>query len=58
MAEKEEKLWFFENEENIDVKIDKMERAGKLSRQKKSTKKASKHAEELYIPPEVDAKRN
>lgn len=57
MAEKEEKLWFFENEDQIDLKI---QRNTSSSTQDKTyePKKAGRQIDTSYVPPEVGAKRN
>lgn len=52
LQEKEQKLWFFENEENIELAIEESSAALRH----KPTKK--KKIEEDYVPPEVTAKRN
>ncbi|XP_072942231.1 uncharacterized protein [Epargyreus clarus] len=52
MKEQEQKLWFFENEEEIDLEIEnksKLEDASAQNDQKK--------ADETYIPPEILPKR-
>lgn len=57
MREREKRLWFFENEEEVDLKLDAIEKSGVL-RVKELTKKEQKALDDAYIPPEVDAKRN
>ncbi|XP_022829092.1 28S ribosomal protein S27, mitochondrial, partial [Spodoptera litura] len=48
MAEQEQKLWFFENEDKIDLEIEEKE---KLVDKTVTKKKASKTTDENYIPP-------
>ncbi|XP_031638266.1 uncharacterized protein LOC116350573 [Contarinia nasturtii] len=55
MSEQEEKLWFFDNEEKIDLQLEKI--SGDHT-EKKVYGREKKTAETSYIPPEVDAKRN
>ncbi|KAJ8919449.1 hypothetical protein NQ315_016549 [Exocentrus adspersus] len=52
LKEKETKLWFFSNEEQIELEIE----AKHGSRPK--SEKATKVDEEGYVPPEVQSKRN
>lgn len=54
LKEKEEKLWFFENEENIELQIEEGE-AELIP--VKTTKTKGKAQDETYIPPEVKARR-
>lgn len=54
LKEKEEKLWFFENEEKIELQIEEGE-AELIPI--KTTKTKGKVEEETYIPPEVRARR-
>lgn len=51
MSKTEEKLWFFENEEKINIKIERAEVRNKQN--KKDTDKSAKSVEDSYIPPEV-----
>lgn len=50
MSQKEERLWFFENEDQIDLKIEQNE---ETIRNLPQPKKQSKAVDENYIPPEV-----
>lgn len=50
IAQKEERLWFFENEDKIDLKIEENEELLKTRPQRETKSKA---ADENYIPPEV-----
>lgn len=54
MQEQEQKLWFFENEDKIDLEIEEKE---KLVDKTVTKKKASKTTDEDYIPPEILPKR-
>lgn len=54
MQEQEQKLWFFENEDKIDLEIEEKE---KLVDKTVTKKKASKSTDEDYIPPEILPKR-
>lgn len=54
MAEEEQKLWFFENEEKIDLQIEEKE---KLEDKSVTKKKALEKSDENYIPPEILPKR-
>ncbi|XP_063530398.1 uncharacterized protein LOC134741521 [Cydia strobilella] len=54
MAEEEQKLWFFENEENIDLQIEEKE---KLEDKSVTKKKNLEKSDENYIPPEILPKR-
>lgn len=56
MTEQEEKLWFFENESQIDLELEKI--SSVVKKAKKVSKRQQKVFDESYIPPEVDAKRN
>lgn len=58
MAEKEERLWFFENEDQIDVEIEKNESVTAREKSERVTKVKSKEIDASYVPPEVGAKRN
>lgn len=59
MAEKEERLWFFENEDKMDVELEKAELRAKEDAANAKTKKTkAKKNDESYVPPEVGAKRN
>lgn len=51
LSEKEERLWFFENEDKVDVKIEQNEEIMRQLPQLKEKKE--KTADENYIPPEV-----
>lgn len=59
MNEREKRLWFFENEDNIDLRIEAIEK-GRPRVNAKKQRKALKNneADTTYVPPEVDAKRN
>lgn len=50
LNEQEQKLWFFENEDAIDLQIEEKEELVEKPTDKKST---SKKADEDYIPPEI-----
>lgn len=52
MQEQEQKLWFFENEEEIDLEIEK-----KAQLEDASAQSDQKKADEAYIPPEILPKR-
>ncbi|XP_047989412.1 uncharacterized protein LOC125228779 [Leguminivora glycinivorella] len=54
MAEEEQKLWFFENEEKIDLQIEEKE---KLEDKSVTKKEALEKSDENYIPPEILPKR-
>lgn len=54
MKDEEQKLWFFENEEKIDLQIEEKE---KLVDKTVVTKKTLKDTDENYIPPEILPKR-
>lgn len=58
MSEQEERLWFFENEENIDLQINKLERGGAFTEKRLTKKISAKNIDDAYIPPEVGVKRN
>lgn len=57
MNEQEEKLWFFENEEKIDLELEKI---SKVAKQTKTTisRRQQKLIDDAYIPPEVEWTRN
>lgn len=55
MSEQEEKLWFFDNEEQIDVQLEKISSEVK---EKKLTRRQQKAIDDAYIPPEIKATRN
>lgn len=52
MEEKEEHLWFFENEEKIDLAIERNEAILKAKPEQKKAKKIKPEDEE-YIPPQA-----
>lgn len=54
LKEEEQKLWFFENEESIDLEIEEKD---KLESENRKQMKASKESDENYIPPEILPKR-
>lgn len=54
MKEQEQKLWFFENEDQVDLQIEEKE---KLVDKSVSKKRATKSSDENYIPPEIRPKR-
>ncbi|KAJ0179294.1 hypothetical protein K1T71_005006 [Dendrolimus kikuchii] len=54
MKDEEQKLWFFENEEKIDLQIEEKE---KLIDKTVTTKKTSKDTDDNYVPPEILPKR-
>lgn len=54
MKEEEQKLWFFENEDKIDLEIEEKE---KLVDKSTSKKTATKTSDDNYIPPEILPKR-
>lgn len=54
LKEQEQQLWFFENEEAIDLEIEEKEKLEEKSPEKKSVAKKS---DENYIPPEILPKR-
>lgn len=56
MKKEEQKLWFFENEDNLDLDIE-----GKRVFYRKKwlgKRKEPRVVDENYIPPDVDARRN
>lgn len=55
MQIEEQKLWFFENEENIDLQIEEKEKLEDTSSVKQ--KMSKKKDDEDYIPPEILPKR-
>lgn len=56
MQEREELLWFFENEDKIDLEIEK--RGEHEVKQVKLSRGQQKKIDESYVPPEVKASRN
>lgn len=54
LQEEEQKLWFFENEEKIDLQIEDKE---KLVDKTQTKKKVLTAIDENYIPPEILPKR-
>lgn len=58
MAEKEERLWFFENEDKIDLEIEKNELEAASKRTTHVAKVNTKDIDATYVPPEVGVKRN
>lgn len=56
MQAEEKKLWFFDNEDKIDLEID----GKKVFYPKRwfGKKKSPRVVDEHYIPPDVDARRN
>lgn len=58
MNEKEEKLWFFENEVKIDLELEKLESDRVEVKAKKLSRAQRKLVDDAYVPPEVDASRN
>lgn len=56
MKDREERLWFFDNEDEIDLELEK--RAQHATKVEKISKRQQKIIDDAYIPPEVDAKRN
>ncbi|KAJ8724975.1 hypothetical protein PYW07_015933 [Mythimna separata] len=54
MKDQEQKLWFFENEDQIDLQIEEKE---KLVDKTVLKKTATKTSDENYIPPEIRPKR-
>lgn len=63
LAEKEEKLWFFENEDKYDLIIERNESISKAKEQtqqeiKLTPKQTKRKIDPNYIPPEVGVKRN
>lgn len=55
MKEEEQKLWFFENEEGIDLQIEQKEKL--ISKAAPSKQSAIAKADENYIPPEITPQR-
>lgn len=55
LEEKETKLWFFDNEEQIELQIEAKEEEDKA--QIKETKKSTEDSDENYVPPEVWSKQ-
>lgn len=53
----EKKLWYFENEEQINLEIDKVQNVF-YPRKWFGKRKKARVVEEAYIPPDVDARRN
>lgn len=56
MAEEEQKLWFFENEDKIDLQIDSKKPF--YFKRWFGKKKKPKIVDEGYVPPEVQKKRS
>lgn len=56
MNEQEEKLWFFENEDKIDLALERIWSHPVKTR--KVSKLQQRVIDQAYVPPEVDAKRN
>lgn len=56
MKDQEEKLWFFENEDKIDLELEK--RTQDEVKEEKISRRQQKLIDDAYVPPEVDAKRN
>lgn len=54
MQAQEQRLWFFENEDKINLEIEEKE---KLIDKSTASKKTSKNTDENYIPPEILPKR-
>lgn len=54
LQEEEQKLWFFENEEAIELQIEEKE---KLVETPVGKKTAAKKVDENYIPPEIMRRR-
>lgn len=54
MEEEEQKLWFFESEDKIDLQIEEKE---KLKDKSTTSKKSSKVLDDNYIPPEILPRR-
>lgn len=53
MAEKEERLWFFENEDQIDLDIERIETEAARKGPTRVHKSNARDADANYIPPEV-----
>lgn len=58
MAEKEERLWFFENQDKIELEIEKNELIEASRQPTKEVKVKAKDVDAAYVPPEIGAKRN
>lgn len=58
MAEKEERLWFFENEDKIDLAIEHNEIEDAKKGPARVQKVTARDIDANYIPPEVGATRN
>lgn len=56
MNEQEEKLWFFENENKVDLELEKISK--EHVKFEKVSRRQQKAIDDAYIPPEVDSKRN
>lgn len=56
MREREELLWFFENEDKIDLEMEKREHHE--VKKVKLTRSEMKKIDEAYVPPEVKSSRN
>lgn len=57
MAEKEERLWFFENQDEIDLEIEQNE-LNEQNEQTKEEKINDRNVDENYVPPEIIPRRN
>lgn len=55
MKDHEQKLWFFENEDKIDLQIEEKEQM--VEKETAVKKKSSKTVDENYVPPEILPKR-
>lgn len=58
MEEREKRLFFFENEEEIDLRIEEKQGIGLQQKSAGQIQKDKVYLETGYIPPEVDASRN
>lgn len=61
MGEREKRLWFFENQDAIDIKLEAINQGLAHANQKHRKVRTSakdKQLDDAYVPPEVDAKRN
>lgn len=58
MHAKEEKLWFFDNEVEIDLELEKLESDRVQVKARKLSRAQRKLVDDSYVPPEVDASRN
>lgn len=57
MAEKEERLWFFENEDKIDLEIERNENEELKKGPVREKKTNKRDIDENYVPPEIGATR-